>query len=51
MIPTPGSQEAREQGCTCAVIDNHHGRGRYGDGDKFGWFITGGCPVHTGDQS
>lgn len=46
-VPNPGSLEAIELGCTCAVLDNCHGAGRGGDGEKFGWFITGGCPVHT----
>ena len=40
--PNPGSDEALEQGCTCAVLDNNHGRiAPYPD-----WWITEGCPVH-----
>jgi hypothetical protein len=44
--PYPGTKEARIGGCLRAVIDNHHGAGRYGDGKKYGWFVTGGCPLH-----
>lgn len=44
--PNPGSAEARARGCTCAVIDNHYGRGRYGDGERYGWFMSGDCPLH-----
>jgi len=25
--PNPGSPQAVDQGCTCPVIDNHHGAG------------------------
>jgi len=42
--PNPGSREAGEQGCRCAVLDNNHGRfPPWGEG---GWYITGGCPLH-----
>jgi hypothetical protein len=44
--PHPGSPEACALGCKCAVIDNHHGRGRGGDGERYGWFVSGDCPVH-----
>lgn len=26
--PNPGSEAALKLGCSCPVIDNHHGRGR-----------------------
>jgi len=42
----PGSQEAVEAGCICAVWDNHYGRGYWGDGTKYGWDVRGDCPVH-----
>lgn len=45
----PGSPEARKSGCACAVMDNCHGRGRGLDGDKYGWYISGDCPVHGSD--
>ena len=45
-IPKPGSDIAIEQGCTCPVLDNGHGKGRLGDGEKFGWVINHGCPLH-----
>lgn len=42
----PGSYAARRAGCTCPVIDNHYGAGRYGNGARFGWFVSGDCAVH-----
>lgn len=49
--PRPGSAEALVEGCTCAVIDNHYGRGYGGDGERYGWFVTGGCPLHDVDDA
>ena len=43
--PNPGSREARDQGCTCAVLDNNHGK--YPPWEPGGWWITAGCPVHA----
>jgi hypothetical protein len=43
----PGSEEARSAGCRCPVIDNHHGKGRGGDGPRLGWFVSESCPLHT----
>lgn len=44
--PNPGSAAALALGCTCAVIDNHHGRGApTRDGPVF--WMTEGCPVHS----
>lgn len=45
--PPPGSKEAVDQGCRCAVWDNHRGRGVGGEGWKYGWYVTEGCPLHT----
>lgn len=43
--PNPGSQEARNKGCTCPVRDNCHGKfPPYG---KYGWVIVEDCPVHS----
>ena len=42
----PGSEEAVKAGCCCAVMDNHYGAGKGGDGAKYGWYITHGCSVH-----
>lgn len=49
--PNPGSMEAVSLGCTCAVLDNNHGKWppfpateTYPGG---GWWITGGCPIHA----
>ena len=44
----PGSSLAHEHGCCCPRIDNHYGRGRYGDGGKYGWLINGACDLHKG---
>lgn len=45
MTPNPGSDEARDEGCLCAVLDNNHGR--FPPFDPDGWWITIGCPVHS----
>lgn len=42
--PNPGSDKANEQGCTCAVLDNNHGR--FAPFPDDGWYITVGCPLH-----
>lgn len=44
--PNPGSAEARAIGCICPVIDNHHGRGRGGDGARYGWYMRADCWLH-----
>lgn len=46
--PNPGSDEAVLNGCTCAVLDNAHGRGsgyKDDDGNPTFW-ITADCPLH-----
>jgi hypothetical protein len=45
--PPPGNDVARRCGCICAVIDNHYGRGRYGNWRNYGWFRRTDCPVHA----
>ena len=47
-IPNPGSDAAIKQGYTCPVLDNGHGKGVCGDGDKFGWWMSADCPLHGG---
>lgn len=42
----PGSPAARSEGCTCPVADNHHGKGRGGDGLNYGWYVFETCPLH-----
>lgn len=42
----PGSDEALAKGCRCPVLDNHHGKGRYGDGAAHGWLVSGICGLH-----
>lgn len=44
-LPNPGSDEALNQGCTCPVLDNDHGRGYYGG---YGFVIVASCPLHGG---
>jgi len=43
--PNPGSKEAVEKGCTCAVLDNHHGEGFVYAGERC-WYMDIDCPVH-----
>ena len=42
----PGSPAAIVAGCTCPVLDNGHGKGVGGNGEKHGWWVTAGCPLH-----
>lgn len=49
VAPNPGSQDAIDQGCTCPVLDNRHGKGAYLRGDNVFW-IDATCPIH-GDDS
>lgn len=41
----PGSDEARQRGCTCPVLDNGRGIGFVVDGERQFW-INGDCPLH-----
>ena len=44
--PNPGSDAAIAQGCTCPVMDNHHGAGMpFPDGPRF--WINADCPLHS----
>lgn len=43
----PGSEEARQAGCTCPVIDNHYGKGYAGDSEKYGFAKSMFCPLHS----
>lgn len=40
--PTPGSDEALAQGCTCPVVENDRGRGSY----RADFVIDLDCPIH-----
>ena len=42
----PGSETAREHGCTCAVIDNHYGRGYLAGEDGPLFLYNADCPLH-----
>ena len=46
LILNPGSEESLQAGCCCPYMDNGHGRGYLGDGEKFGWVINSACPLH-----
>jgi hypothetical protein len=47
VIPNPGSPEAVEQGCKCAVYDNNHGTGFQWGGESTPCFwINQECPLH-----
>lgn len=48
--PKPGSAEAGVFGCTCPVMDNHHGKGfpaLDSDGGRCtAFWIDASCPLH-----
>ena len=43
-VARPGSADARALGCTCPVMDNHHGAGSTGAGND--WWYNRLCLVH-----
>lgn len=45
-LPNPGSDEAIDLGCSCAVMDNRRGEGvmMLGEGPFF--WVEGDCPLH-----
>jgi hypothetical protein len=45
-VPNPGSDAALLMGCTCPVMDNHHGHGFAVEGEVVFW-INNDCPVHA----
>jgi hypothetical protein len=50
-VPNPGSQAAIAKGCTCAVMDNHYGKGQpMPDGSRQFW-MSDDCPVHAKPRS
>ena len=47
LVPTPGSNEARRQGCLCPVIENAYGAGYLLDREsKPIYVIHNHCPLH-----
>lgn len=44
--PNPGSQEARDLGCTCPVLDNNFGEGRPDGHGGVEFDVSGHCPLH-----
>lgn len=50
IVPSPGSDAAVEQGCTCPVMDNHYGKGvPYIDGPVY--WINAHCVLHAGPHA
>ncbi len=45
-MDNPGSKEATEKGCTCPVLDNHHGRGVSQGGKEPLFWKNEHCPLH-----
>jgi len=46
-MPTPGSDLALDQGCTCAVLDNAHGKGfQFGKDSGVCFHMSSDCPLH-----
>jgi hypothetical protein len=48
-VPKPGSPEAVKQGCSCPVLDNHHGAGfpiRENGKKSTGYWMSGECQLH-----
>lgn len=51
MKPNPGSDEARELGCKCPVMDNNRGKFPPFEFDgEAAWYMVEGCPVHLSGQ-
>lgn len=44
-ILNPGSPSAVREGCLCAIVDNHYGKGITIKGKQEFW-INGDCPLH-----
>lgn len=44
---TPGSKEAKTNGCTCPVLDNEYGLGIHKNGEKYGYIIEINCTIHS----
>lgn len=52
----PGSKEAIQNGCTCPVMDNHHGQGipmRHPETGEpsYAFWMDNTCPLHGTDKS
>lgn len=44
----PGSDEALEEGCSCPVLDNSHGKGIKHQEEEF--WVNFDCPLHGEDE-
>jgi len=44
--PLPGSDEAIAAGCSCAIMDNHHGAGAYEVNGRPVYWVSGSCAIH-----
>lgn len=50
---TPGSPLAVNNGCTCAVLDNHRGQGiplTKGGVTRSTYWVSADCPLHAPDD-
>jgi len=43
---TPGSEDARNQGCACSILDNFKGAGRRQPDGRLLFMVSEGCPLH-----
>jgi len=42
----PGSDEAIEDNCSCAILDNNNGAGAYKVNGQPVYWVSGDCPLH-----
>ena len=45
-LPSPGSNDAVEAGCTCPILDNAHGGGFPGKEGSVMYWVAQGCRLH-----
>lgn len=49
--PKPGSNDALEQGCTCPILGNMHGKGVKDKEGNIGYIVDIHCPLHGNEGS
>lgn len=50
MNEPPGSPEAIQHGCRCAVIDNCYGKGAFERNGEPVYWVSADCPLHGGQH-